>query len=54
MPATALIAFAIACALSALGLISIGAWGLRRQRPERLLLLFGIWCVLYGIRLMAL
>jgi phosphoserine phosphatase RsbU/P len=48
-----LIGIAIGCTVLALGLISIGAWSLRRRTAERLLLLFGIWCVLYGIRLIA-
>ncbi len=50
---TELIEIAIGCTLTALGLISIGTWGLRRRVSERLLLWFGIWCVLYGIRLIA-
>jgi len=51
MSPTDLIALAIGCMLIALGLGSIGAWALRRRTAERLLLLFGIWCVLYGVRL---
>jgi hypothetical protein len=47
------IGIAIGCTLTALGAASIGAWGLRRRAPERLLLFFGIWCVLYGVRLTA-
>jgi sigma-B regulation protein RsbU (phosphoserine phosphatase) len=50
---TELIEIAIGCTLTALGLTSIGAWGLRRRVAERLLLWFGIWCLLYGIRLIA-
>ena len=54
MSPTELIGAAIGCSLAALGFASVGAWGLRRRRDERLLLLFGIWCALYGIRLIAL
>ena len=54
MALTELSGFAIGCMLLALGGTSIGAWSIRRRHAERLLLLFGIWCVLYGIRLVAL
>ena len=37
--------------LFALGAGAILAWVLRRRSAERLLLVFGIWCVLYGLRL---
>ncbi len=39
--------------LLALGFGSVAAWLLRRRAPERLLLLFGLWCLLYGLRLVA-
>jgi len=48
-----LIGFAIGCTLIVQGLTAIGAWALRRRASERLLLFFGIWCVLYGVRLVA-
>ena len=54
MAITELIGIAIGCTLLALGGTSIGAWSIRRRQAERLLLLFGIWCVLYGVRLVAL
>jgi phosphoserine phosphatase RsbU/P len=50
---TELIGIAIGCTLIALGVTSIGTWGIRRGKAEWLLLLFGIWCVLYGVRLVA-
>ena len=54
MSLTELIGIAIGCMLIALGFGSIAAWLLRRRAAERLLLLFGIWCLLYGLRLVAL
>ena len=54
MAITELIGIAIGCMLLALGGTSIGAWSIRRRRAERLLLEFGTWCVLYGVRLIAL
>jgi phosphoserine phosphatase RsbU/P len=48
-----LIDIAIGCTLVALGVTSVGAWGLRRRGAEPLPLLFGIWCVMYGFRLIA-
>jgi Stage II sporulation protein E (SpoIIE) len=54
MSLTELIGIAIGCMLVALGFGSIAAWLLRRRAAERLLLLFGIWCLLYGLRLVAL
>ncbi|MGE5243045.1 MAG: PP2C family protein-serine/threonine phosphatase [Betaproteobacteria bacterium] len=53
MSVTELVGTAIACMLVALGLASVAAWTIRRRATERLLLLFGIWCVLYGVRLAA-
>jgi len=50
---TELIGIAIGWALLALGAASLGASALRRQHPARLLLTFGIWCALYGTRLIA-
>jgi hypothetical protein len=40
--------------LLALGAASIFAWSLRTKTSDRLLLYFGIWCGLYGLRLLAL
>ncbi|PYR03255.1 MAG: hypothetical protein DMF97_02410 [Acidobacteria bacterium] len=54
MSLTELIGIAIGCMLMALGFGSIAAWLLRRRAAERLLLLFGIWCLMYGLRLVAL
>lgn len=51
MSVTELLGLAIGCILLALGVGSIAAWVLRRRGAERLLLMFGIWCVLYGVRL---
>lgn len=48
-----LIGGAIGCTLLALGLASVVAWVLRRPRAERVLLWFGVWCSLYGARLIA-
>jgi len=50
---TDLVALAVGWMLVALGVASSGAWVLRRRSADRLLLLFGIWCVLYGIRMVA-
>jgi hypothetical protein len=52
MSVTELIGGAIACTLLALGGASIVAWTLRRRSADRLMLFFGIWCCLYGIRLL--
>jgi sigma-B regulation protein RsbU (phosphoserine phosphatase) len=46
-----LVGLAIGFTLFALGAGAITAWSLRRRSAERLLLAFGIWCVLYGVRL---
>jgi len=51
MSVTELVSGAIGCTLLALGGASIVAWGLRRRSTDRLLLYFGIWCCLYGARL---
>jgi sigma-B regulation protein RsbU (phosphoserine phosphatase) len=48
-----LVSLAIGCTCLALGATSIAAWILRRRVAERQPLWFGIWCVLYGIRLLA-
>jgi hypothetical protein len=53
MALTELLGIAIGCMLIALGLGSLAAWLLRRRAAERLLLLFGTWCFLYGLRLVA-
>jgi sigma-B regulation protein RsbU (phosphoserine phosphatase) len=50
---TELIGTAIGWILLALGFASVAVWSQRRRRAERLLLLFGIWCALYGTRLLA-
>src|SRR5258705_9603864 len=51
---TELVAGAIGSMLVALGGASILAWSLRRRASDRLPLYFGIWCCLYGVRLLAL
>jgi hypothetical protein len=53
MSVTELVSGAIGCTVLALGAASTVAWGLRRRSADRLLLYFGIWCCLYGVRLMA-
>jgi hypothetical protein len=52
-PVTELIGGAIGTTLLALGAASMVAWSLRRRRAERVLLFFGLWCGLYGARLIA-
>ena len=54
MSVTDLVAIAIGSMLLALGAASIFAWSLRTKTSDRLLLYFGIWCGLYGLRLLAL
>ena len=51
MPATELLAAAISSMLLGLGIAATGAWALDRGRPDRTLVLFGLWCGLYGARL---
>lgn len=51
MPATELLAAAIGSMLLGLGIAATGAWALNRGRPDRTLVLFGLWCGLYGARL---
>jgi phosphoserine phosphatase RsbU/P len=51
---TELIAGAIGSMQVALGGASILAWGLRRRSTDHLPLYLGIWCCLYGLRLLAL
>ncbi len=53
MPLRELVGGAIGVTLVAVGAVSMGAWALRRRAAERLLLLFGISCLLYGLRLIA-
>lgn len=53
MPVTELVGGAIGTTLLALGAASIVAWSLRRRQAERVLLFFGLWCSLYGARLIA-
>jgi sigma-B regulation protein RsbU (phosphoserine phosphatase) len=48
-----LLGIAIGSTLVALGIASGGAWMVRRRRTERLLLIFGTWCLIYGLRLLA-
>lgn len=52
MSVTELVGAAIGCTLLALGAASIVAGGFRR-RTDLVLLLFGVWCSLYGARLIA-
>jgi sigma-B regulation protein RsbU (phosphoserine phosphatase) len=54
MSVTDLVAVAIGSMLLALGTAAIFAWGVRTKASDRLLLYFGIWCGLYGLRLLAL
>ena len=51
---TDLVAVAIGSMLLALGTAAVLAWGVRTKASDRLLLYFGIWCGLYGLRLLAL
>jgi sigma-B regulation protein RsbU (phosphoserine phosphatase) len=53
MNVTELAGIAIACTLLALGAASTVAGAFRRRAADRLLLTFGSWCLLYGIRLAA-
>lgn len=53
MSLTELIGGAIGCTMLALGIASVLAWTLRRPRGDRMLLWFGVWCGLYGARLIA-
>jgi phosphoserine phosphatase RsbU/P len=53
VPLTELVGTLIGAILIALGLASTAAGAVRRRAAARLLLLFGIWCVLYGVRLLA-
>jgi len=48
-----LAAIAIGIALLALGCVSIGAAGLRLRRSSMTLVAFGLWCAMYGARLLA-
>jgi sigma-B regulation protein RsbU (phosphoserine phosphatase) len=54
MSVTELIGAAVGSTLLTLGIASSVAWSLRRQSSDRILLFFGIWCSLYGIRLIGL
>jgi phosphoserine phosphatase RsbU/P len=53
MSVTELIGGAIGCTMLAIGIASVVAWTLRRSRGDRVLLWFGVWCALYGARLIA-
>jgi phosphoserine phosphatase RsbU/P len=48
---TELLGGAIGIAMFAVGLASIVAWAVHGRRPDRTLLFFGLWCGLYGARL---
>jgi hypothetical protein len=51
MTHTELIGGAIGSALLGLGGAAVIAWALHPRRPERVLFFFGMWCSLYGARL---
>jgi sigma-B regulation protein RsbU (phosphoserine phosphatase) len=53
MTLTELLGGAIGSTLLALGAAAIVAWALHRRRDDRVLLFFGLWCSLYGARLIA-
>ncbi len=53
MTPTELIGGAIGSALLGLGGAAVIAWALHRRHPERVLFCFGLWCGLYGARLIA-
>jgi sigma-B regulation protein RsbU (phosphoserine phosphatase) len=53
MSVTELLGGAIGTTLLGLGGASVIAWSMRRRAPERVLLYFGLWCSLYGARLIA-
>lgn len=46
-----LVNYAIGATLAILGASAIVTWALRRKSSDRLLLLFGLWCCVYGVRL---
>ncbi|MEP6916751.1 MAG: PP2C family protein-serine/threonine phosphatase, partial [Acidobacteriota bacterium] len=52
MSGTELVAICIAVTLIVIGCVSIAAWSLRARRDELAPLLFGIWCAMYGVRMM--
>jgi hypothetical protein len=51
MPVTELVGGAVGSTLTFLGASAIVVWLLRRRSSDRLLLFFGMWCWLYGARL---
>jgi sigma-B regulation protein RsbU (phosphoserine phosphatase) len=53
MSVNELIGGAIGLTMLAIGLGAAMAWTLRRSRTDRVLLWFGVWCGLYGARLIA-
>jgi sigma-B regulation protein RsbU (phosphoserine phosphatase) len=53
MPVTELLGGAIGSMLFALGGASVVTWAVHRRRHERVLLFFGLWCALYGARLIS-
>ena len=53
MSVSDLIGGAIGVLLSGLGIACLVASSLRGRRSDRILLFFGIWCALYGLRLLA-
>jgi phosphoserine phosphatase RsbU/P len=52
MTGTELVAICIAVTLIVIGSVSIAAWTLRPRRDELAPLLFGVWCAMYGVRMM--
>ena len=53
MSVSDLVGGAIGVLLSGLGIACVVASSLRGRRSDRVLLLFGTWCALYGLRLLA-
>ncbi|HET7221071.1 MAG TPA: SpoIIE family protein phosphatase, partial [Vicinamibacterales bacterium] len=53
MPLTELLGGAIAVVLIGLASAAILAWTVRSRASDRVLLLFGVWCGLYGVRLIS-
>jgi hypothetical protein len=50
---TELVGGAIGSTLAILGASAVVIWAIRRQSSDRLLLYFGLWCCVYGVRLVA-
>ena len=53
MSVSDLVGGAIGVLLSGLGIACVVASSLRGRRSDRVLLFFGTWCALYGLRLLA-